>query len=508
VGTTRCWQAIGLPTAFGAAAFAWVLAATARWGPGVSNDGVTYLSVARSLAAGRGLVRFDGATAEAWPPLYPWLLSLGVRAGLEPSDAARALGAVSAALAVAALVALLSRATRSRAWAAWGGLLAFASPVLWRTFASAWSESLFVALVMTAFWLVGRRREWELRDILLLGAVAGASCLTRWIGVALVGALALWLLGAPAAPRERWRRTAIFAGTAALGPALWGLRNMAAAGAPFGARGAGYAGLGRNLGEYLENLGATLGLAEIGAAGPPLAAAVLLVSCLLALRAWLRDREIAAPVPVAAAFLLLYSVGLVGIASLTPVALLSRVRFGAPVWLPFVVLLVIGAAHVARAPGRARAGALAAATLVAALGLANSADTLLGFRSSGVHGLGRAHWTNSGLLDALRSDFSGARVVSNRPHAVYHHTAIPAVYSPRRHRYRSDVANESEIAALRHRVARDGSVSLAWFGQYLGGYGFYLPRELLAEGLCVRAIGRYNDGVLFRVSSESPCPSG
>ncbi|HJO24211.1 MAG: glycosyltransferase family 39 protein [Myxococcota bacterium] len=498
-----------LPVAFGGAAFAWVLAATARWGPGVSNDSVTYLSVARSLAAGGGLVRFDGASVEAWPPLYPWLLSLIVRTGLEPSDAARAVGAVSAAVAMAALVALLSRAVRSPGWAVWGGLLAFASPVLWRTFASAWSESLFVAFVMTACWLVGRIREWELRDVLLLGVVASATCLTRWIGVALVGALALWLLGAPGAPGERWKRTAVFAGTAALGPALWGTRNLiVAGGAPFGARGVGYAGLGRNFGEYLENLGATLSFAGIGVLGPPLAATVLLGACLLALRAWARDREIVAPVPVAALFLLLYSVVLVGIASWTPVALLSRVRFGAPVWLPFVILLVIGASHVARASRRARPGVLAAAALVAALGLANSAVALSGFRSSGVHGLGRAHWTTSGLLDALRRDYSGAGVVSNRPHAVYLHTAIPAVYSPRRHRYRSDVANQSELSALRNRVARDGSVSLAWFGKYLGGYGFYLPRELLAEGFCVRAVGRYNDGVLFRVSSESPCPLG
>lgn len=500
--------AVWLPTTFGVAAFAWVLAATARWGPGVSSDGVTYLSLARSLAAGRGLVRFDGATVSSWPPLYPWLLSLGVRTGLEPSDAARLVGAVSAAVAVAALVALLSRATRRPAWAACGGLLAFASPVLWRTFSSAWSESLFVALVMTACWLAGRSPERRTRDVLLLGAVAGLTCLTRWVGVSLVGALALWLLGAPAAPRERWRRTAVFAGTAALGPALWVLRNLAVVGSPFGGRGGGYAGLGRNLGEYLENLGATLGLGGIGAPGPPLAAAVLLGSCFFALRAWLRDRDVAAPVPVAAAFLLLYSATLVGVASWTPVALLSRVRFGAPLWLPLVVLLVVGASHAARAPGRARVGAVAAATLVAALGLASSAGALSGFRGSGVHGLGRAHWTTSGLLDALRSRYSGVGVVSNRPHAVYHHTAIPAVYSPRRHRYRSDVPHEGEIEALGRRVAREGSVGLAWFGDYLGGYGFYLPRELLAEGLCVRAVGRYNDGVLFRVSSESPCPSG
>ena len=148
------------------------------------------------------------------------------------------------------------------------------------------------------------------------------------------------------------------------------------------------------------------------------------------------------------------------------------------------------------------------AALIAVLGLLNSAVTLSAFRSSGVHGLGRAHWSRSGLLDALRSDFSGASVVSNRPHAVYPHTAIPAMYSPRRHRYRSNVANESDLVALHQKVAREGGVSLAWFGKYLGGYGFYLPRELLAEGFCVRPVGRYNDGVLFRVSSESPCPSG
>ena len=498
-------QGVWLPAAFGAAAFSWVIAATARWGPGVSNDGVTYLSVAQNLAAGRGLVRFDGSTVEAWPPLYPAVLSLGTAAGLDPSDAARVVGALSAAVAVAALVALLARVTRSTAWAAWGGVMAFASPALWRTFASAWSEALLSALVMVACWLVGRERQRWVATALLLGAVAGLACLTRWIGVALVGAVALWLAGAPALPGPRWKRTALFLVTAGLGPALWGLGNLLSARQPFGTRGGAYAELGRNLADYCDSLAATFGFDALGASAPWVGGAFLFVASSAALAAWLRDRRLDAVVPVSAAFLLLYSAVLVALASWTPVALLSRARFGAPVWLPFVALLTVAAAG---CRGRLRVGAVGVAVLLGVAATVSAGTTFAGFRSSGVHGLGRAHWTTSGLLQALREDYSGSAVLSNRPHAVYHHTLIPAVYAPRRHHYRSvAIAAGGDIRALRQRLERDEEISLAWFGKYLGGYGFYLPRELIEEGFCVRAVGRYNDGVLFRVSSESPCPS-
>lgn len=502
---TQRAQAVWLPAVFGGAAFAWVIAATARWGPGVSNDGVTYLSVARNLAAGRGFVRFDGSTVEAWPPLYPGLLAIGTGVGLDPSEAARVVGALSAAAAVAALVALLLRATCSVGWATWGGVMAFASPALWRTFASAWSEAVLSALVVVACWLAGRRQERWFATALLLGAVAGLACLTRWIGIALVGAIALWFAGAPALAGVRWKRTILFLATAVLGPGLWGARNLVSAREPFGTRGGAYAEFGRNLVDYFDSLAATFGLDALSDSVPWIAGVFLLVVCGVALAAWARDRQLDAAVPVSAAFLLFYSLLLVGLASWTPVALLSRVRFGAPVWLPFVALLTVAAAS---CRGRLRVGVYGVAALLAALAIASAGTTLAGFRSSGVHGLGRAHWTTSGLLQALREDYSGSAVLSNRPHAVYHHTLVPAVYAPRRHHYRSlAIAAGGDVRALRQRLEREEEVSLAWFGKYLGGYGFYLPRELIEEGFCVRAVGRYNDGVLFRVSSESPCPS-
>ena len=72
-----------LAVAFGAVGIATVWSITGPYGPGSSLDSVTYLSVARNLATGQGLVRFDGWVYTAWPPLYPWLLSLGVQAGLD-----------------------------------------------------------------------------------------------------------------------------------------------------------------------------------------------------------------------------------------------------------------------------------------------------------------------------------------------------------------------------------------------------------------------------------------
>lgn len=72
-----------------------VLVATSQYDAGLSPDSVGYISVARSLASGQGFQTWLGAPMTAWPPLYPFLLSLPmVTLGIDPLSNAHVLNAI------------------------------------------------------------------------------------------------------------------------------------------------------------------------------------------------------------------------------------------------------------------------------------------------------------------------------------------------------------------------------------------------------------------------------
>lgn len=496
--------------AFAALGAALILFVTAPWGPGASPDSVTYLSVAESLADGQGWFRFDGRPYVAWPPLYPMALAAGIGAGLEPASSARTLGALAFAITLATLVLTLGRVTGSLAWAALGGLLILASPAMVATHATVWSEGLFSTLTSVAFWLAVRSEpEPRWRDVLALGVVAGAACLTRYLGVVLAAALGVWLLALPAPRQVRLRRFGLFAGVSALGPLIWLLRNVVATGSAAGRRGAALTHLAQNAEHFATSLARTLGLEALGGGAPWLAAALVfgLAGCGLA-AAWRAQRRLPAVPTLPALFIVLYATALVGLATWTPVSSLRVLRFGMPVWLPWVLLVgALAAAAWRRWPTGAARVALAAVLAVAAVhGLAATAQHASSQRAEGVYYLGRAEWHGSALIDAVRSRRRGVTVLTNIPHGVYFHTGLPVAYAPRRRGFRSRNELQGTVEQLRRRVAAEGRVPLAWFLFYSPDHGYYTPQELAAEGFCLLGRDRLSDGIYFEITDLSQCP--
>jgi len=76
-------------------AAATVILSTSRYGVGLWPDSVNYVSAARSFAAGKGLIGYDGAPFVRFAPLYPVLLgSISRATGLDPLSYAHVLNAV------------------------------------------------------------------------------------------------------------------------------------------------------------------------------------------------------------------------------------------------------------------------------------------------------------------------------------------------------------------------------------------------------------------------------
>lgn len=191
----------------------------------IDTDGAYYGAVARWFAAGD----WGKALDPVWPPLLPFLASLGMRAGWAVETAGVAVS-LTASVASIALVALLARATGGRDVGRWAAWLAAAHPKLVSFGLQFLTEALYVACTCAVLWacVAGRGR----RAAAVAGLALAAAFLTRPEAVALLPPLLIWQAwrgGAATATvtPSRWRRrlapAAIAAATFTLAvtPYLW-----------------------------------------------------------------------------------------------------------------------------------------------------------------------------------------------------------------------------------------------------------------------------------------------
>ncbi len=221
--------------ALAAVAFAAVMLSTAR-GLRLTPDSVTYMSAARSLAAGRGLT-VDVEAGESqplthFPPLLPSVLAAPAALGVDLLTAARCLDGLMLAGSTLLVAWLVYRYTADKRLAVLGAALAMVGrPVLW-THTALLSEPPFMFLVLLGILLLDIHLE-RPRVSLLLGSAAAFALaqLTRWTAAPFIGAAGLVLLleGRGKASRRLWE-CALFGLVALLPVVLWVVRNEAVAG--------------------------------------------------------------------------------------------------------------------------------------------------------------------------------------------------------------------------------------------------------------------------------------
>ena len=188
----------------------------------VNGDGRQFHFLAEVLGAeGRYLQPFrflfqngtDIPTAEK-PPLFPAVLAIPDRIGLDTVDEQRVLLCLMGAATVA-LVGLLARRVAGDRVGLIAAAIAALYPPLWMLDASLRSESLYAPLIALALLLAyGVRDRPTARRAALLGAAIGLAALTRSEALALVvilGGPLLWLLPRPVRVRTA---VAIVAGCA------------------------------------------------------------------------------------------------------------------------------------------------------------------------------------------------------------------------------------------------------------------------------------------------------
>ena len=209
LGLVARWLA---PLLLGLVAFALVLEITVPPGPGLDPDALAYMGSAQSFAL-HG--EFRTPTARWWstdstallahfPPGFATALAAPVRLGMDPMEGARLVQALAAFVIVVTLVLLVSEAAAPVA----GVLLAtalFSMSSMHEVHVSVLSEPLYLAFTVLALFAMVRRadRPW------IAGTFAALATLTRYAGVSVVGAVALWSFARRGTLAERLRATAL-----------------------------------------------------------------------------------------------------------------------------------------------------------------------------------------------------------------------------------------------------------------------------------------------------------
>jgi hypothetical protein len=170
---------------------------------GLSPDSISYTSAARSLYATGSPYEFDGEWLVDFPLGYPaWLTLIMFITRLDPFRFGLALNAIL----FASLVFLCLRETKKNGFplalrCAYGLCLLF-SPALLQVYGMLWSETLFIlciALFFAGAGLYGRTHG--TRALWIMAGATAIACVTRYIGIILVGMGVLLLLTDNALPR-------------------------------------------------------------------------------------------------------------------------------------------------------------------------------------------------------------------------------------------------------------------------------------------------------------------
>lgn len=165
-----------------------VLNATSRYGVGLSQDSVVYMAAAQNLATGQGFNGIDGGPITLWPPLYPALMALFMRLfNADVLVVARFINVILTVLVVL-LTGLYARQLKIAAIPslAAAAMVAWAFPLV-ATRVMAWTEPLFIFLILLALIALNHYVAHQSRNALILFAVVAAlSAITRYIGVIMI----------------------------------------------------------------------------------------------------------------------------------------------------------------------------------------------------------------------------------------------------------------------------------------------------------------------------------
>ena len=317
-----------------------VLVATSS-GPGISPDSISYVSGARSLAAGNGVLDYTGDNLSTFPPGLSILMSLLLRVGLDLEVAAIALNLIMLTATVALSYVLACLTLRDRLWAIFVTAVFIVSRATTEIFSMVWSEPVFTPLALATMILlvIGyRRRNVSMTIACAVGVMTAVAVSVRYSGALLVVASAIVVVFTP--PRRLDRKLA--RGAALVAPSVIvlgvvGTLNRAQGDGYFGARYPSSRSLQGTIQSAVDAIGSTLIWRGTTSVTILVGSVVVTMAVVGAWWGLIRRRSSI----VLAIFTGVYVVGLAVSQSSTRLDDASE-RLGYPVYLPLLILAAWG----------------------------------------------------------------------------------------------------------------------------------------------------------------------
>jgi 4-amino-4-deoxy-L-arabinose transferase-like glycosyltransferase len=515
VTTGVIWSLIGGM----ALAAAWSVVFTTPWGTGTGWDQAMYIGAARNLLAGKGLTlawSMDiGKPLTHYPPVFPTLLAVSGIRGWDPWDAARYLNAVLRGTDLLVVAWLAVWASGGERWAAAvGAFLMLTSVHMEFIHGSAWSDPLFLVLVLGSLALVVRYVTRGQRVVLVgVGALVACAILTRYAGLTLVPAIVLALVwwGRP-------RAVPVFICLACAPVALWVAHNALMGERLVGDRGIGWNALSpQQLEQALftvtdwvlpTRLGTRLvsadGIVQPAGAGVFLVIAAVLASCAWRQRRWLTTRAVDCESDLLKRVLVLFAVVYAAGVLISMVAFDDLVQLDTRILAPVFVCVVILVS--AAAPAALRRGwQVTWLRAPLALGLATLATvfaTRFAVLAYTAHTQGvmysNTDWLASATLQRLRGLPTDATIFSNAPDAVYMLAGRGAYEIP--NVGHADTFSVSLKDAVR---TAQGPVMLVYFNDPNIGYRRPVPVDDVEQWLPTRLVDSVSDGDIYQVNGRA-----
>ncbi len=517
--------------ALGLLAAGLVLARQTHFGPGLTPDSSTYVSVARSLVDGEGFVAFYG-DLQLFPPLFPLVVAVGGVFGVDAIVAAAWVNAGASGGAVWLVGGWLHRRGAPALLSIGAAAAAALSLPMARVGAYVWSESLFVFLVVLSLSLLDRHvRNGGRRTLLLAAICAALCCLTRYVGFAVVaGGVVVLAVAGRGAVTMRLRRVVGCAAIALAPIGLWMVRGWVLFGAPVAETDAGRwtsalhaldTGCTQVL-SWIVGPSAFWRLAWLWDAGAQstfasVAWKLAAVGVCGGFFAWALVRRPGAwrGIFVPVCFLACYFALLA--AALPLRGLFPEPRYFAPAHVPLILTVALGvhamfAGGPARALRRGRRLLVGAAGMGLALWLAQWANAqridIAQWLAHGSDGYGAKRWRESETVLHLRSaGLPGSKIFTNDHAAVY----LLAGLGPDGVRlfahgqcgvHETCLSNVANAAALtRYRTAGEG-VHVVWFHRPRLASRVALATLMEAHALVVSTV--LADGVVLRAEQTPP----
>jgi hypothetical protein len=491
------------------------IAATARYGIGLTPDSLVYVTGAQNLAHGHGYTT-NGLAISDFPPAYSAVLSLAERSGHSVFAASRALSVVAFVVVVLLGYVLLRRHVRSGTIVACATVIIGCSAALLEVYEKALSEHLFL-IVILLFALVAEELMTRPRHLALLGAMViltWAAFYLRYIGIVLIPVAALVVVAA------EWRRgrgsavarALVLAIVGASAPALWVIRNRHAGVPALGHRSASSASLITHASRVANEVSTWLATDRAPTALRALVFLAFVAACGL-LGASLAGKKVPLPADRRSMFvLILLVVAYVGYlivsASLVAFAEIdTSTRFMAPVFVPTLViaawLFEYAREHVDASVVRHAMTTVGVAFVVMNVGwfavvAAQSADR-------GAGGYATKHYHDSQILRAAKDLDYSKPIFSNDAQAIALFLGKTVQQSVARTYFQSD-EQTGRLASFVHRVQCAGEVQLVWLLPNGRSY-LYTPKQLSTE-LDLRPRVTFSDGVIYDVLPLAPATSG